>query len=72
MSEPPNARYEVLQPVDVGRGTLWVRVGRAERQPDGTIDATFEADVEGRRFRLAAMAAPDEEKTLPGSRRRLA
>lgn len=58
MPEDLRTRYFVLQPLTTTDGSaFWMRVGYAYRNPDGTIDAYFDAIIVGHRFRLRELAA---------------
>lgn len=61
------SRYVVLQPLTVfGGRVLWIRVGYATTNMDGTIDAVFEEVISRERFRLSPLATTDDESTAPG------
>lgn len=66
MPDDPRPRYHVLQPIEAKNGAFfWMRVGTAYKNPDGTIDAYFEAIVIGARFRLRAYQPGEPDAVEP-------
>ena len=52
-SPDPRPRYDVLQPITLaGDRFVWMRVGTAYVNLDGTIDAYLDVIIVGHRFRL--------------------
>jgi hypothetical protein len=69
MNDHSRPRYVVLQPLTVHGGrVLWIRVGHAVTNMDGTIDAVFEEVISRERFRLSPLASTDDENTAPGGK----
>lgn len=70
MPDPdPRPRYYVLQPLTPKTGRLvWVRIGVAYRNPNGTIDAHFDAIVLSDRFRLREVLPDEDMLSAPGAK----